>query len=1188
MNKQYLQDNFDHFNEPKAFIKLAIALVDELKNHVNTYKKPLGHFDARMIQIKNVNDDLTVSIIKSQKNNTENNVQSQFENNSMHSEIDYRPDIYLLGQLLYEIITKQPFNDQNDLIVLFKDYPEIPDTIQLLLQKLLFSHQNDRYQTYDGILFDLKKCRSQLEMKNNIEFFLPGEKDKRKHLIFENYLYGRETEKNTLLNMYKQVENNRPQFLFVSGYSGVGKTALISQFLKSTVKNSFFISGKYDQYSKTPNQALIEAFNDLTNQLLSNESGRDLWATKIIEYLGPNASVLTTFIPNLERLIGPQKDYQSSTSKGEADRIAMSIKQFIKCIGQTQPLIIFLDDLHRATKNEIEFIKLLITDINVKLFFIGAFRSNELHENSALITLIEYIQTNSNNVDCKLNLDDLSLKYTEKTLQNLLNNPSSKNNHLYLDGLTTTTIKDQLNDVLQISSNEDITELAKVIHKKTHGNPLYIRQLLVFMEEKKHLWFNSSQLKWEWNLDKINTLSISENVLSLLATKISELPTETQTIIKYAACLGTTFEIKDLETISGIPASHILLYLWHAENQHLIVSIKEHPKISNERFFKNQTFRFVHDKLQETAHSLIPKTEINQFMWDIGFRLYKDHKKNAKKFNQRLFWITNALNMGIGVSPNQSNVNLIIQLNLKSAEKARLNLAFKTARNYLKTAQFYIEKNPSKPPKIHQFDCYKQLLEVEFHCQNTNEMNQLFSHIKSKSKFNLIEKFEIYTIYVKLLSSLNQQNYAVRIGIEGLRMIGIKCSQTPSLFNILKDHYYFKVIYKKLAQQKRIEEKNHLMVLQIKMFTELAIIAHTTDEPKLLIHMIFKIMHVSLKSSCDYLIAHAYVAYGLILITKFNDHKRGMFFGKLAVNLVASSTYLDIITKVRHINASFIMPWHQPYKECSHELKATYKLANQSADYYFAGFADANNRMLTFSLEPLKLKDTFEEGFIMNPIMKEFYNIRRFYLYFLIEKQPNSFKTILRKKSGDDDSKSIHIYYENFLQRFLSMLFGFYDEGYNNSINMNTKVMGNMLAMQICDNFLCNAIICSRNFKKGSLLKKTNCLKHLVVSLSKLNQWQKVYNQNFRHRYLFIKALLFETIGLNRLALSHYKNAVKELDKSNILMDFGIFYEYIAHFFYKLNNINEAKHYLQKSLDSYSKWGAHAKVEHLKQTFIIH
>ena len=47
-------------------------------------------------------------------------------------------------------------------------------------------------------------------------------------------------------------------------------------------------------------------------------------------------------------------------------------------------------------------------------------------------------------------------------------------------------------------------------------------------------------------------------------------------------------------------------------------------------------------------------------------------KENAKKFNQRLFWITNALNMGIGVSPNQSNVNLIIQLNLKLAEKARL------------------------------------------------------------------------------------------------------------------------------------------------------------------------------------------------------------------------------------------------------------------------------------------------------------------------------------------------------------------------------------------------------------------------------------------------------------------------------------------------------------------------------------
>ena len=169
--------------------------------------------------------------------------------------------------------------------------------------------------------------------------------------------------------MYEHVENNTPQFLFVSGYSGVGKTALINQFLKSTIKNCFFISGKYDQYSKTPNQALIEAFNELTNQLLSNESSRENWATKIIEYMGPNVGALTTFIPNLERLIGIQKDFHSSSSKGEADRIAMSIKRFIKCIAQNQPLIIFLDDLHRATKHEIEFIKSLITDIKVKLFY---------------------------------------------------------------------------------------------------------------------------------------------------------------------------------------------------------------------------------------------------------------------------------------------------------------------------------------------------------------------------------------------------------------------------------------------------------------------------------------------------------------------------------------------------------------------------------------------------------------------------------------------------------------------------------------------------------------------------------------------------------------------------------------------------------------------------------------------------
>ena len=77
------------------------------------------------------------------------------------------------------------------------------------------------------------------------------------------------------------------QFLFVSGYSGVGKTALINNF--KIIKIVFLFLENTINIAK-PNQALIEAFNELTNQLLSNESSRENWATKIIEYMGPNVA----------------------------------------------------------------------------------------------------------------------------------------------------------------------------------------------------------------------------------------------------------------------------------------------------------------------------------------------------------------------------------------------------------------------------------------------------------------------------------------------------------------------------------------------------------------------------------------------------------------------------------------------------------------------------------------------------------------------------------------------------------------------------------------------------------------------------------------------------------------------------------------------------------------------------------
>jgi predicted ATPase len=56
--------------------------------------------------------------------------------------------------------------------------------------------------------------------------------------------------------------------VLVAGYSGVGKTSLVSQ-LKDIKEHAYLISGKYD-FSKrdVPYSAVVSAFTDMVHQVL--------------------------------------------------------------------------------------------------------------------------------------------------------------------------------------------------------------------------------------------------------------------------------------------------------------------------------------------------------------------------------------------------------------------------------------------------------------------------------------------------------------------------------------------------------------------------------------------------------------------------------------------------------------------------------------------------------------------------------------------------------------------------------------------------------------------------------------------------------------------------------------------------------------------------------------------------------
>jgi len=152
--------------------------------------------------------------------------------------VDERSDLYSLGVVIYEMMTgKLPFESENPTELIHHHIARIPvppsevssaipEVISAIILKLLKKNANDRYQSATGIRFDLEKCLQHLSKENTIEEFPLGESDYTTRFKYPQKLYGRENELKKLLSTFETACKENSSMIFVSGYSGIGKTAL--------------------------------------------------------------------------------------------------------------------------------------------------------------------------------------------------------------------------------------------------------------------------------------------------------------------------------------------------------------------------------------------------------------------------------------------------------------------------------------------------------------------------------------------------------------------------------------------------------------------------------------------------------------------------------------------------------------------------------------------------------------------------------------------------------------------------------------------------------------------------------------------------------------------------------------------------------------------------------------------------
>ncbi len=202
----------------------------------------------------------------------------------------------------------------------------------------------------------------------------------------------------------------------------------------------------------------------------------------------------------------------------------------------------------------------------------------------------------------------------------------------------------------------DHDELARLVHEKTGGNPFFAIQFLATLGDEHLLTLDTRSAVWRADLNAIRTKGFADNVVDLMVRKLHRLPRTTQERSAALSCVGNTTASDAAALVLGVPEDAMHTDLWPAMRDGLLLRI-------------DGTYRFLHDRVQEAAYSLIPVDQRTDMHLQIGRRLVANLP--AHDIADRVFDIVNQLNLGVSLITDLDERELIAELNVRAARKAR-------------------------------------------------------------------------------------------------------------------------------------------------------------------------------------------------------------------------------------------------------------------------------------------------------------------------------------------------------------------------------------------------------------------------------------------------------------------------------------------------------------------------------------
>ncbi|OYD89590.1 histidine kinase [Nostoc sp. 'Peltigera membranacea cyanobiont' 213] len=1108
----------------------------------------------------------------------------------MNRGIDYRTDFYSLGVTFYELLAgKLPFESKDPMELVHchiaKNPPhlseikgrEIPQVLCDIVMKLMAKNAESRYQSALGLKFDLEKCLDRLQVDGEIQSFEIGQRDVCDRFIIPDQLYGRETEVSTLLQAFERVSLGATEMMLVAGFSGIGKTAVINEVHKPIVRQrGYFIKGKYDQFQRNiPFSAFVQAFRDLMGQLLS-ESDRQIqtWKNKILAAVGDNGQVLIDVIPELENIIGSQPAATELSGTAAQNRFNLLLPKFVQVFTSIEhPLVMFLDDLQWADSASLKLLQLLIVETG-HLLVLGAYRDNEVSPAHPFILTVDEIVKTGAAVNT-ITLQPLSLVNLNQLVADTLN--------------------------CELSLAQPLTEL---VYQKTQGNPFFATQFLKSLHEDKYINFDWETRHWQSDIAAVRLLSLTDDVVEFMALQLQKLSLTTQNTLKLAACIGAQFDLNTLAIVSEKSPEITADDLWKALQEGLII-----PNTEIYKFFiqsdsglvanttANPTYRFLHDRVQQAAYSLIPDDQKQTIHYQIGQLLLQQISPEARV--DRIFEIVNQLNYGTALISEQTQRNELAQLNLITCRKARTATAYQAAREYAVVGLSLLGEDAWQQQYEMTLAFHELAAEVAMLCGDFETMEQ-FIDLVTEQAHSLLEQVNVYRIRIQAKTSQRQLSEVLAIGIKLLQQLGVTIAESPTpddiqqsiqeINELIGDRKIADFIYLPV-----MTDANKIAITQIA--SSIMAAAYTCGSllypllATLLVKLFLRHGNISVSAT-------NYACYSLVLCNMQKNIDLATQFGQLALNVATKFDDKASKLEVFFLLGNFILHRKSHLKEMLPLLSESYTFGLEVGNLEYAGYAVHNFCLISFwcgqplanleedtrtyyhALVQLKQLGAANYCLIDWQVISNLLGLAK-HLTILSGSafQETEFIPLLQSAN---DIYGLYIFYSYKLM--LCFLFGEVEPANNYAFECRNYLMSSAGTVAEPAFYFYDSLIALAQLSQMSGEVST-ALERVAKNQTQLQQWAHYAPMNHQHKFDLVEAEKCRFLGQKAEAIELYDRAISGAKANEYIQEEALANELAAKFYSDWGKQRIAEEYMTQAYYGYTRWGAKAKVADLERRY---